>query len=118
QSRWHRWNSKWSDADGIVDPDTMTLDALKKHLPKQRPYSATALQHFAACPYRFLLSAIHRLESRPKAIVLERLDSLTRGRVLHEIQFLGLSEPHSLQLVPTTPEQHAAVMTLCAHGFG
>jgi ATP-dependent helicase/nuclease subunit B len=118
QSRWHRWNSKWSDADGIVDPDSMTLEALEKHRPKRRPYSATALQHFAACPYRFLLSAIHRLESRPEAIALERLDPLTRGRLIHEIQFRVLSELQSMQLLPITPENHAEVMPIVDHVFG
>src|SRR5262249_13156459 len=87
QTRWYRWSSKWSDADGIVDPDRLTLDALARHRPKHRPYSATALQQFAMCPYRFLLSAIHRLEARQEAVAIERLDPLTRGRLLHDIQF-------------------------------
>ena len=117
QSRWHRWNAKWSDADGIVDPDSRTLDSLKKHKPKQRPYSATALQQFAACPYRFLLSAIHRLESRPEAVALERLDPLTRGRLIHEIQFRVLTELQSMHLLPITPENRANVMPIVNHVF-
>src|SRR5262245_38480403 len=51
QSRWYRWNPKWSEADGVVDPDSMTLAALSQHSPKRRPYSATSLQQFAICPY-------------------------------------------------------------------
>src|SRR5262249_3462273 len=53
QSRWFRWSPRWSGADGIVDPDHETLQSLQQQSPKKRPYSATALQHFAACPYRF-----------------------------------------------------------------
>jgi ATP-dependent helicase/nuclease subunit B len=87
QTRWYRWSSRWSDADGVVDPDQATRDRLSQHSLKKRPYSATSLQHFAACPYRFLLHAIHRLEPRQEAVALERMDPLTRGRLIHEIQF-------------------------------
>jgi RecB family exonuclease len=112
QNRWYRWSPRWSDADGVVDPDNVTLQALSRHRPKNRPYSATALQQFAMCPYRFVLYAIHRLEVRPEAIAVERLDPLTRGRLLHEIQFRVLSELQSLHLLPITPENHAGVTTV------
>ena len=117
ESRWYRWSPKWSDADGIVDPDAKTLEALGRHNPKKRPYSATGLQHFAACPYRFLLSAIHRLELRPEVVALERLDPLTRGRLLHEVQFRVLSELQSAHLLPVTPENHADVIRIVDHVF-
>jgi RecB family exonuclease len=111
KTRWYRWESpKWSDADGVVDADAATIEALGRHRPKKRPYSATALQQFAACPYRFLLYAIHRLESRPEAVALERLDPLTRGRLLHEIQFRVLSKLQSLQLLPVTNDNYTKVM--------
>ena len=44
-----------------------------------RPYSVSALQRFAACPYQFLLGAIYRFQplEQPEAIV--QLDPLTRG---------------------------------------
>src|SRR5262249_5954041 len=116
-SRWYRWSSRWSDADGVVDPDQKTFDALGRYRPKERPFSATSLQQFAACPYRFLLSAIHRLESRPEAVALERLDPLTRGRLIHEVQFRVLSELQSMQLLPITPENHAAVLPIVNHVF-
>jgi RecB family exonuclease len=111
KTRWYRWESpKWSDADGVVDADAATIEGLRRHRPKMRPYSATALQQFAACPYRFLLYAIHRLEARPEAAALERLDPLTRGRLLHEIQFRVLSTLQSLQLLPITTDNHDRVM--------
>jgi hypothetical protein len=39
-SRWYRWSPRWSAADGIVDADHATLEALARHSPKKRPYSA------------------------------------------------------------------------------
>ena len=115
QSRWYRWNSRWSDADGIVDPDHATLELLRQHSPKKRPYSATALQQFALCPYRFLLHAIHRLEIRPEVSALERLDPLTRGRLLHQIQYDVLSELQSRHLLPVTPENQPAITPIVNH---
>jgi ATP-dependent helicase/DNAse subunit B len=117
ESRWYRWSSKWSEADGVVDPDRQTLESLVRHSPKKRPYSATALQQFAACPYRFLLSAIHRLEARPEAVALERLDPLTRGRLLHEVQFRALSALQSMHLLPITIDNQEHVIPIVDHVF-
>jgi RecB family exonuclease len=116
-SRWYRWSSKWSDADGVVDPDHATLSALSQFSPKKRPYSATALQQFAVCPYRFLLYAILRLEVRPEAVALERLDPLTRGRLLHEVQFRTLSELSSMHLLPITEENRSDVTAIADRVF-
>jgi ATP-dependent helicase/nuclease subunit B len=111
-SRWYRWSPRWSEADGIVDPDHATLEVLRKNSPRKRPYSATALQQFAACPYRFLLYALHRLEVRPEAVALERLDPLTRGRLLHEIQYRALTKLQSMQLLPITAGNHSSVIPI------
>ena len=51
-----------------------------------RPYSLTALQRFAACPYQFQLAAIYRLAPLEAPAPLQRLDPLTRGSLFHEIQ--------------------------------
>jgi len=108
-SRWYRWSSRWSDADGIVDPDSPTVEALSQHKLNKRPYSATALQRFSVCPYQFLLSSILRLEPRPEAVALERLDPLTKGSLLHEVQYRALSELQSMRLLPITLENLADV---------
>lgn len=87
RSRWARWRQrKWLPQDGLVRATEYTAPALELNRPGARPYSATALQNFAACPYRFLLSAIHRLEPRKDAVSIENLDPLTRGALFHEVQ--------------------------------
>src|SRR6185369_2902364 len=50
------------------------------------PYSVSALQNFAAFPYRFLLSPIHRLEPREEPAQLEEMDPMTKGGIFHRIQ--------------------------------
>ncbi|MEZ5351968.1 MAG: PD-(D/E)XK nuclease family protein [Bryobacteraceae bacterium] len=86
RARWKRWADQWSDADGIVGPDETARAALNAHRLAARPYSATALQQYAACPYKFLLYAIHRLRPRESSEPLEQMDPLTRGALFHEIQ--------------------------------
>jgi len=117
QTRWHRWSSNWSEADGVVDPDSATLEKLARQTPRQRPFSATALQQFAMCPYRFVLAAIHRLELRPEAAALERLDPLTRGRLFHEVQFRLLTKLQTLGLLPITQSNSARIHEIASEVF-
>ena len=86
-ARWARWRPAWSRYDGIHRPeDAGARAALDAQRLTARPYSVTALQRFAACPYQFLLSAVYRLQPREDIASLERLDPLTRGRMFHEVQ--------------------------------
>ena len=86
-TRWARWTTRaWSHYDGIYRPEAAARAALAAQRLTARPYSVTALQRFAACPYQFLLAAIHRLQPREEIAPLERLDPLTRGRMFHEVQ--------------------------------
>src|SRR5205085_5409297 len=52
RARARRWIRRWTPADGLVDPDALARDALARHQLTARSFSPTALQHFAACPYR------------------------------------------------------------------
>jgi hypothetical protein len=79
----------------------MTKPLLERQRLGARPYSLSALQKYASCPYQFLLSAIHRLQ-RPRDIEpLQKLDPLTRGSIFHEAQaafFRQLSQERRLPL--------------------
>jgi CRISPR/Cas system-associated exonuclease Cas4 (RecB family) len=70
------------------------------------------LQHFAACPYRFLLYAIHRLRPREEKVALEQMDPLTRGALFHEAQFRLFRELQAAQLLPMIPQNAARVMEI------
>ena len=94
RARAWRWKSKWSYADGLVDPGELARPALDAHGLTKRGYSASALQQFAVCPYRFLLHAIHQLRPREATVALEQMDPLTRGALFHAVQrdlFMELS---------------------------
>jgi ATP-dependent helicase/nuclease subunit B len=102
RARARRWLRRWTPADGLVDPALETLAALGRHQLSARPYSPTALQHYAACPYRFLLQAIHRLEPREEAEAIEVIDPLTRGGLFHEVQYEVLTALRFGGLLPVT----------------
>ncbi len=104
RARARRWLRRWTPADGLVDPDAAALAALGKHQLAKRSYSPTALQNFAACPYRFFLQAIHRLEPREEPEAIETLDPLTRGSIFAEVQYEILSALRGLDVLPVTPE--------------
>lgn len=103
RTRWKRWDDRWwPDADGLLQPDAATLEALARHQMPARSYSPSALQHYAACPYQFLLYAIHRLKPREESAALERLDPLTRGGLFHEVQFRFFSALRAARLIPVS----------------
>ena len=100
RGRSRRWLRRWTQNDGLVDPDDLARSALQPHQFSERAFSATALQHFAGCPYRFFLSAILRLDLRQEPAALETLDPLPRGSLFHETQFQLLSRLREDRLLP------------------
>jgi ATP-dependent helicase/nuclease subunit B len=85
RTRWARWQKPWSAADGLCK-SRQAAEPLAAHRLTERPYSVSALQKFALCPYQFLLFAIHRLEPREEKVPLVEIDPLTRGSIFHRIQ--------------------------------
>jgi hypothetical protein len=86
RSRWARWHKPWSVYDGLFSKRNSIAEILERYRLQARPYSASGLQKFAACPYRFLLSEIYRLGPREEPAPLTQLDPLTKGRIFHRIQ--------------------------------
>ena len=72
--------------DGLVRVTPAVQPMLDSQRLGARPYSLSALQKFATCPYQFLLSAIYRLQPNDEPEPLQRLDPLTRGALFHEVQ--------------------------------
>jgi hypothetical protein len=117
RTRSGRWRRRWTDGDGIVSSDAAVLDVLAEQRPVRRPYSATALQQFAACPLRFLFYAVHRIQVRQEIAAIERLDPLTRGSLVHEAQFRLLSELRRLELLPVTAGNLSSVIFIADRVF-
>jgi len=102
RSRWSRWQEKWSQHDGLFTKRDSVITILAAHRLNARPYSVSALQNFAVCPYRFLLSAIYRLEPREELTPLEEMDPLTKGALFHRMQAEVQRELKDKGLLPVT----------------
>jgi len=100
RGRTRRWLRRWTPNDGLVDVDELGLQSIAKHQFSARSFSATALQNFASCPYRFFLSAILRLDLRQEPAAIETIDPLTRGSLFHEAQFEVLTNLKAERLLP------------------
>ena len=72
-----------------------------------RPYSVSALQNYAYCPYRFLLSALYHLEPLEEPEPLERMDPLTKGSLFHEVlaEFFRALEQRKMVTATTTMDR-------------
>jgi hypothetical protein len=103
-ARWARGRSQWTPLDGITRVTGMTRPLLESQRLAARPYSLSALQKFASCPYQFLLSAIYRLEPAEEPEPLQKLDPLTRGALFHEVQAEFFRALLDRQQLPVTPD--------------
>lgn len=103
RARARRHLPAWTSADGLLQPDALAMQALAKHAFTARSYSATALQHYAACPYRFFLQALLRLSPWEEPVALEALDPLTRGSLFHDVQFEVLTRLRAEAQLPVRP---------------
>ncbi|MDO8679521.1 MAG: exodeoxyribonuclease V subunit gamma [Acidobacteriota bacterium] len=105
-ARWLRWHRRqWDAADGLVRVVTeTTAPALAAQRLGNRPYSLTALQRFAACPYQFLIAAVYRLAPLEEPAPLQQLDPLTRGDLFHRFQAAALRRLQADGLLPLSQE--------------
>jgi RecB family exonuclease len=105
RARFARWDRKaWMNADGLVLPVPLGSLALARHQLDARSYSPTALQSFAACPYKFVLYALHRLAPREEPAPLEELDPLQKGSLVHDMLFTLHVRLRDLGLLPVRAE--------------
>ena len=88
--------------EGLVRPSAASRAAIGKHALGMRSYSPTALQHYAECPYKFFLQAIHRLAPREVPETIDELDPLQRGALIHEVQFELFERLGEANLLPVT----------------
>ena len=104
RSRSRKWLRRWTSFDGLVDPDEAASEALSSHRLGARSFSPTALQHYAACPYRFFLQAVHRLQPREDPAALEVIDPLTKGSLFHKVQYEIMTLLRGAEMLPLTPK--------------
>jgi ATP-dependent helicase/nuclease subunit B len=105
RARRARWRHEWGPEDGLVRTTPEISDALAVHSPEHRVYSATGLERYATCPYKFLLGTIHRLEPREEPTAIIQLDPLLRGSIIHEILAETIRALEKGNLLPPSAER-------------
>ncbi|NVB78564.1 MAG: PD-(D/E)XK nuclease family protein [Kofleriaceae bacterium] len=101
RTRARRWAvQRWLPADGLIVSTEAARAALAEHAPSARSFSPTALEALAACPYRFALKTILRLEPRETPEPIENLGPLERGSLIHQVQFELLVELRDARMLP------------------
>jgi len=69
-------------AEGML-PGKAAQKQLAREFSSKRCFTASELEQYAACPYRFLLENILKLE--PLEDITLELDSLERGQIVHDV---------------------------------
>jgi RecB family exonuclease len=92
RARYLRWEKAWSGADGCLKGDAAVHAILASKQLDRQAFSASVLQQYATCPYRFFLSGIYGLYERENAHPLQQMDPLTRGALFHAVQFQFFQE--------------------------
>jgi ATP-dependent helicase/nuclease subunit B len=110
RSRWARWKREWSQYDGLCKKSEAVTEILENYQLSSRPYSVSALQKFAVCPYQFLLSGIYRLEPRQEPAPIEQVDPLTRGEMFHRVQAELLRKLQQFGELPLTDSKLPAAL--------
>jgi RecB family exonuclease len=104
RARYRQWEiGQWTIYDGLIVPEAERNPVLHAYRLSARPYSATTLQAFAACPYRFALLGMYGLRPRDRIQPLNQMDPLTRGALFHEAQREFFQRAQSAHLLPVTP---------------
>jgi ATP-dependent helicase/nuclease subunit B len=105
--RWARARPPWSHYDGLVRVTDATRPFLQSQRLGARPYSVSALQNYAYCPYRFLLSAMYHLQPLEESEPLERMDPLTKGSLFHEVlaEFFRALQQRQMAVATATMDQ-------------
>jgi CRISPR/Cas system-associated exonuclease Cas4 (RecB family) len=112
--RWARGGAGWTQYDGLIRVTDRTREALAAQRLTSREYSVSALQRYAACPYQFLLGAVHRLRAAEHPEPLQQLDPLTKGSIVHRMQadvMRALAERHGLPLTPDRLDEGLRVLS-------
>jgi ATP-dependent helicase/DNAse subunit B len=78
---------------------------------QRRGFSVTALEKFAACPYRFYLSTVVGLRPRDTIRQIEELDPATRGSLFHEIAHQVALELENRGLLGIPDAQQAVALS-------
>ena len=116
EARAARNGSAFTEWDGIVPADTARIAGIGS---RERPVSPSALETWAACPYRYFLSRILGLAALPEDDDAGELSALDRGALVHKILERSVTEgkqtPAELLALAEQEFEDAAARGIAGH---
>jgi CRISPR/Cas system-associated exonuclease Cas4 (RecB family) len=86
RSRGSRWSPALTEFDGVAAADdARAAAAARSPFVRGEPVSASRLETYAACPYRYFLRYCLGIEPIEEPESADRMDHLQRGSLIHEI---------------------------------
>jgi hypothetical protein len=81
----------------------------------ERPLSATSLEQWAQCPFKYFLSRVLRVEELERPEARERLAGRDRGTIIHDVlQDFVEAHPRTSPDQPWSPEERAELRAITA----
>ncbi len=101
-----RWRTPhWTVADGFITSKA-GLDAVARRIGTDRAWSASRLETYAGCPFRFFLQYVLGVERLERPEVLDRISPLDKGSLIHAI-LRGFLSGHGAELGTSARKQGA-----------
>lgn len=109
RSRRARWGRELSAFDGVLASQPSTALTAAIEFGRKSPVSASRLELYGRCPYKYFLRYVLRIEPLDEPEALDGIDHLERGSLIHAIlerflRGLGADDPPA----PDARERHLA----------
>ncbi len=103
-----RWGFRiFTEYDGCLKSARAHKRLQERFALSGRLLSATKLETYASCPFKYFLSEVLGFKTFPSPEEIWRIQPLDRGKVVHEILYQFYREASNRNLEPLTPESLA-----------
>jgi ATP-dependent helicase/nuclease subunit B len=100
RARYGRGQQRIGAHDGLWATTETLRTWLRERAPRKSIHSATSLESFAACPFKYWMHAVLRIRPRLDATRPDVLAPLTKGSIFHEILFeLQQAQPETERMM-------------------
>ena len=98
-----RWGEKrFTEYDGVLCSEAARAALAERLGPRPWRLSATALEGYAACPFRYFLERVLAVEPLEEPEAARRLAAVDRGSLIHRILYRALSRARAEGWLPLT----------------
>ncbi|MFW6108202.1 MAG: PD-(D/E)XK nuclease family protein, partial [bacterium] len=113
-----RWGEDtFTEYDGVLHSEAALASLAERLGAMPWRLSATALESYAACPFRYFLERVLGVEPLEEPETVTRLSALDRGRLLHDVLYRALVQARAEGTLPLTAEHEEQVLATAREAF-